>query len=33
MGRVPGYQQMRLLLVEDEPSAAHVLAGGLREHA
>ena len=24
---------MRLLLVEDEPSAAHVLAKGLREHA
>jgi DNA-binding response OmpR family regulator len=25
-------QAMRLLLVEDEPSAAHVLAKGLREH-
>src|SRR4029077_2526620 len=24
---------MRLLLVEDEPTAAHVLAKGLREHA
>src|SRR5580692_5761030 len=26
-------RQMRVLLVEDEPNAAHVLAKGLREHA
>src|SRR5882672_989995 len=26
-------RQMRVLLVEDEPTAAHVLAKGLREHA
>ena len=32
MGPVEG-TDVRLLLVEDEPSAAQVLAGGLREHA
>src|SRR2546427_3113859 len=28
-----GLPAMRVLLVEDEPNAAHVLAKGLREHA
>src|SRR5438309_603500 len=32
-GRPSGLPAMRVLLVEDEPNAAHVLAKGLREHA
>jgi DNA-binding response OmpR family regulator len=33
IGNVPKAVTMRVLLVEDEPNAAHVLAKGLREHA